>query len=209
MSTKNMLANVLTKLADLAEKTPEILGSIYDLMVKLLGNDGAKWATGLKKFLRDEMVEKTAVAVSYITATYKQSVDYRRTIYDSLKAGKYDEVNKDINDKNFLSPEFGEIEVEFAMFHFNRNISSENAIASMMAEVYRPATMREKLAFGEKNPEVQLEFPVVALGQIIKLHGRRHVGGLGRNGSRRDVDLYHFDGDWDARYRFLAVRIGN
>ena len=141
----------------------------------------------------------------FIFSTHKLVVNYKRTIADSVKAGNYDWKNADITDENFPSTENGEREVEMALFHFNKQISSPNAIAEMEKAGYRSATMKELLAFGEKNPELQRQFPIVALGSVVRLFDRRHVGYLHGHGSRRYLHLGYFGNVWDDYSRFLAV----
>ena len=161
---------------------------------------------GVEKFLRGE-IEMVAKAANFITATYKQVVNYDLSVKELLKAGKYDWINEDITDKNFPSSENGEKEVEFGMFHFKRGMSSEDAIAEMKKAGYRrPATMKELLSFGKNNPDLQREFPIVALGSVAKLNGHRRVSCLVGDGSGRDAYLDYFDGGWHDIYRFLAVR---
>jgi hypothetical protein len=41
---------------------------------------------------------------------------------------------------------------------------------------------------------------------VVKLNGNRHVGILNRNDAKRNANLNYFDNDWNANYRFLAVR---
>jgi len=147
------------------------------------------------------------VVISYLTITHKDTVNYDRSIVDSVKAGAYDWSNGDITDVNFPSEEKGTQEVEFGLFHFNRPVSSEDAKAGIKEEGFRPATMKEMLACGEKHPEEQRKFPIIALGSVVALSGCRFVGCLGRDGSKRDVDLECYDGDWFGSCRFLVVRI--
>jgi hypothetical protein len=163
-----------------------------------------------KKMLADLADRIMAVPpAKFLVATYKVMIDYGRSIVDSVKAGKYDWVNEAITDANFPNTEFDQVggEKEIGLFHFKRNISSEDVIASMKAEGFRPATMRELLGFGEHNPELQREFPIVALGQVAVLGGRRRVGFLRRGGSGRYASLGYFGFGWDDICRFLAVRI--
>ena len=108
-------------------------------------------------------------AAGCITVTYKLVVNYSRSVNDSVTAGKYDWKNSDINDSNFPSAEVGEREVEMAEFCFKRTISSAKAITEMAKVGYRPATMKELLSFGEKNPKVQLDHPVVGLLTLTHL----------------------------------------
>ena len=176
------------------------LGQIEALLNKLGGMDV------VLDILRGS-VEVVTKVVSYLVATSKQTVNYDRSVADSLKAGKYDWTNSDITDENFPSTEKGKREVEFGMFHFNKTMGSEDIIAKMKLEGFRPATMKEKLAYGEKNPEEQRKHPIVALGSVAKLNGDRRVGCLLSVGSGRYADLRYFDNGWGGGCRCLAVRI--
>lgn len=122
-----------------------------------------------------------------------------------ITLGKYDWVNGDIIAKYFPVVEVPTLEGE-NLFHFNRNISSEDAIAEMDKVGYRPATMAELLVYGAKNPEMQRQFPIVALGSVAQIDGTRRVGILGEGGSGRKLNLDYFDGGWGGGCRFLAVR---
>lgn len=153
------------------------------------------------------VVEVVIKVVSYLTVTRQDTVNYDRSIADSVRAGKYDWFNEDITDDNFPSKEKGTCVVEFGLFHFNRDISSEDALAGMKAEGFCPSTMKELLAYGEKHPEDQRQFPIVALGSVLVLRAARRVGYLSWNGSERDVNLCYYDDDWHDYCRFLAVRI--
>ena len=136
----------------------------------------------LKKIV-DGVVEITLRLISFLVATSKFVVDYDQSVADSLKEGKYDWVNDGITDANFPSDEKGKREVGFGMFHFNKTMQSEDIIAKMKAEGFRPATMKEKLAYGKKNPEEQRKYPIVALGSVAPLDGGRCVGCLCGGGS--------------------------
>jgi hypothetical protein len=152
-------------------------------------------------------VEITLRVISFLTSTLKQVVNYDRSIAESLTAGKYNWTNPSITDANFPSKEEGEREVEFGLFHFNKTTKSDDNVAQMKKEGFRPATMKELLAFGEKNPEEQRKYPIIALGSVAELDGDRPVGCLYGGGSGRIVRLGYYDGGWDDDCRFLGVRI--
>ena len=69
----------------------------------------------------------------------------------------------------------------------------------------KSATIKELLNFGEKHPEVQRDFPIIALGSIVKLRGSRRVGCLDKRGSDRRLYLNCYDEELDNRFRFLGV----
>lgn len=137
-------------------------------------------------------------------------VDYSRTLQKMISAGNYDWTNSNIIAKNFpISPEMTgkKVEVSANIFHFNKEISSEDAISEMDKAGYRPATLAELLALGEAQPELQRQFPIIALGSVWhRAAGRRYVPCLGVVGVKRGLPLHWFDRGWRAHYRFLAVR---
>jgi len=153
------------------------------------------------------VVEITLRIISYLVGTSKQVVDYDRSINDSVKAGKYDWTNDNITDANFPSKEKGKRKVEFGVFHFNKNIESDANITQMKAEGFRPATMKETLAYGEKNPEEQRKYPIIGLGSVARLDGCRQVAYLYSDGSGRNANLNYYDSEWYGNCRFLGVRI--
>ncbi len=151
-----------------------------------------------------ELVVKT---ISFITHTYTILVDETKTVEELVADGKFDWSNDNIISKNFPKPENGtKSEKDMAIFNFGENISSENAIAKMDTEGYRPATIWELLAFAKKHPELQRQFPIVALGSVAVGGGNRAVAFLGRHGSRRRLSLRYLGAVWNGHDRFLAVR---
>ena len=137
-------------------------------------------------------------------------VDYSRTVQEMINAGNYGWTNNDIMEKHFPLPtelNGKQVSVSTKLFHFNRSISSKNAIAEMDKAGYRPATLTELLALGEAYPELQKEFPIVAFGSIWRRGSdRRHVPVLLFDGHKRRLALRWFDVDWYVYYRFLGVR---
>ncbi len=138
---------------------------------------------------------------------YSVVVDYDMSLAVMIKAGKYDWVNNDITAEHFPVTGSGKTEVNVELVHLNKSVSSEAVLAHMEANGLRPATLAELLAFGAKYTEIQIEFPVIALGSSwVDSGGDRGVPGLVRRDSERGLDLGWFDGDWGGYGRFLAVR---
>ena len=152
-----------------------------------------------------ELVVKT---ISFIASTFTVMVDETISVEEAVKDGKFDWSHENIDSTNFPKPDSGaKVEKEMALFHFGKGISSEGAIAQMDAEGYRPATIHEALAFAKAHPELQRQFPIVALGSATSVGGDRFVAGLYRRVAERGLDLLGFDDDvWVGSYRFLAVR---
>ena len=90
----------------------------------------------------------------------------------------------------------------YKLFHFDRYISSEDAVKEMEKEGYSPANIAELLLWKDWNDKDW----VVALGSVGKVGGSRRVPGLDEDGSERGLRLYDWVYDWVARYRFLGVR---
>lgn len=160
---------------------------------------------GMQQFL-DFIGGKGQIMWQTVYRIYSVIVDYNQSLNKMILAGKYDLVNQEITEKNFPSKLSGSVPLNFELFHFNRLISSESAVAELDKMGFRPATVRELLSFGAKYPEMQREFPVVALGEVSEIDGNRRVAGLGRDVSGRGLGLDWWSVDWIGRCRFLAVR---
>ena len=128
----------------------------------------------------------------------------------AIADGKYDWKNSDITTKNFpVSPEMigKKSDISAKLFYFNRDISSDDAISEMDKAGYRPATLMELLVLGFLFPELQRQFPIVALGSVWRnANVNRYVPCLSAGNSRRGLNLGWLDSNWDACCRFLGVR---
>ncbi|MCH8240108.1 MAG: hypothetical protein IIB62_08685 [Proteobacteria bacterium] len=142
------------------------------------------------------------------TETFSLAVDWSRTTEEMVEAGNYDDVNSDITEEHFPRPRTsGTVEAKYRFFHLDRYISSEDVVREMGIEWERSGP-HENLAYGEKFPETQREFPIVGLGEPIwrPRNGRRDVVVLRGYGLGRGAGLRLWDGDWNSNYRFLARR---
>jgi hypothetical protein len=138
------------------------------------------------------------------------TVDYSCTVQEMINAGNYGWINNDITAKHFpLSTELNgkKVPVSTKLFHFNHTISSKDATSEMDKAGYRPATLAELLALGEAHPELQKEFPIVALGSIwLSAYDDRVVPVLSFDFSKRRLVLGWFGDGWNGNCRFLGVR---
>jgi hypothetical protein len=95
---------------------------------------------------------------------YSFSVDYGRSVEDSLHAGSYNWVYYQVNATNFPSAESGQAPLSAVLVDV-ASADAVNRIISAQANAgRRPATLKELLAFGEAYPEIQAKLPVIALG---------------------------------------------
>lgn len=123
-----------------------------------------------------------------------------------IKKLKLQFVNSDINSTNF--PDDGRLLKDFKVFHFDRLISSDGAIAEMKKENYEPANLRELLSWGVKNWDGK-EY-VIALGSVWRdPHGYRGVPCLGGWGGGHSLGLLWGGSGWLGGCRFLAVVRGS
>ncbi len=140
----------------------------------------------------------------------RHSVDYSQSFEDMILVGSYDWKNDDITAKRFPLTGKGQVEFEDTLFHFDRNVSSEEAVKLIIAadpkNPWEPGKIENLLAYGAKNPEEQRKYPIVGLGSACGVGGFRKVPYLGGFCSERDLSLDWFGDGWDAYCRFLAVR---
>ena len=134
-------------------------------------------------------------------------VDYSRSLAEMIKAGHYDWVNSDITDKHFPVKGSGKTKLVPEIIHYNKYMSSDAVIQDLDQRGLRPATLAELLAYGEKNPDEQHKYPIVALGSVWRFWlSSRDVACLCSFASERKLDLSYWDGGWHDHYRFLAFR---
>lgn len=147
--------------------------------------------------------------VQSIGPIYSVTINYDLSFPGMITAGHYDWVNSDITEKHFpVKGEGTTKEVTIELVHFNRAMgSSDEVIRELDKRGLRPATIEELLAFGAKYPELQRQFPIVALGSIWRRLGRRYVPCLWGNSSERNLSLpFWFGYRWSDYCRFLALR---
>lgn len=188
---------------DAAEKVLEQIDIGQDGMQRLIerGDDFQKHLIG--------SIREFFIANQLGSETYHLSIDYRQSLADMIASGHYDWKNDDINKKNFPVEGSEVVEVDALLIHLNRSINPDNTLKELDRMGYRPATLPELLAFGRQHPELQRQFPIIALGSVWQSpDGVCRVACLdGRDGGR-DLRLFWFGTGlgWVGHCRFLAVR---
>ena len=138
---------------------------------------------------------------------YVVSVNYGMGLAEMIAAGQYDWKNSDINTDNFPVTGEGVVETKLELVHLDKVASTDEVEAYLEENGLRLATIEELLAFGATYPDVQREFPVIALGSSwVSRDGHRHVPYLDGYGTERGLGLDWLDDPWDVVCRFLAVR---
>ena len=139
--------------------------------------------------------------------SYRVTVNYDLPVETAVTNGKYNRFDKDITSEHFPTKCSGITSLDIEIIPFNRVITSADAIAELDTMGLRPAELHELLALGEQYPDLQREFPVVALGSVwCDLYGFRLVAVLFGGGGLRSLGLYWFEVGWGAGCRFAAVR---
>ncbi len=129
----------------------------------------------------------------------------QKSLISLISSLKLDWVNSDITEEHFpIQPEDNDSKKEYKVFNFG-TVSSEDAIAGMEKEDFRPATLREQLTWAKDNWDRKSW--IVALGsRWLDPGGDTHVPVLLRNVAKCRLDLYWFRNDWLGHYSFLGVR---
>ncbi len=184
-----------------------IIQGLLKEVQKLGGGDEQvrKLATPEGESLLAELAQKLVGAVRQ---TFRVVVDYGRDLGQMITEERYDYVNPNITTtENFPVKGEGRQEREIVLFHFNCYISSDDAIAEMKRAGYEPGDIVDLLALGETQPELQRQFPIVALKSVWRNpRGNRFVPYLDGSDAGRSLSLRYFDGGWHERFRFAAVR---
>lgn len=97
-------------------------------------------------------------------------------------------------------------EIEFELVHLNEDVSTDKALAELDKQGLRPALYQELLAFAAKYPELQKQFPIVALGSVCRRSGHLYSPYVDWRGVERDLYFRWIGHGWHDDCRFLAVR---
>lgn len=123
------------------------------------------------RLLQEKKIQSEREKSLDVAAEITLTIDYAKTPEQVIADGNYaleDPFN--IASKNFpISPEMigKKVEVATKLFHFNRDISSsDEVIAEMDKDGYRPATLMELLALDSLLPALQRQFKIAALGSV-------------------------------------------
>lgn len=138
--------------------------------------------------------------VQYVQPAYailKQAFDW---VYDGYKNAEFTAIEAC---KNVLREA---CEIEFELVHFGKDMSTDVILAELDKRGLRPALYEELLAFAAKYPELQKQFPIVALGSVCRNDGDLFSPYVSWGGDERSLNFAWFDYGWGGVCRFLAVR---
>ncbi|MBM3206497.1 MAG: hypothetical protein FJZ43_02660 [Candidatus Staskawiczbacteria bacterium] len=135
-------------------------------------------------------------------------IQCKRTLREVLEAGCYDYLDNDLVNQKFISKEeqCGKHYI-CKPYYFDQVMEADQVEAKMKLDGYRPATIMALLSFGEKNPDLQRNFPIFALGSKTTVNGfvRSPYLGFFATSEYRTIGLgpilkFH------PRVRFLGVK---
>jgi hypothetical protein len=111
-------------------------------------------------------------------------------------------------DVNFPVEDTGKKRFSARLFHFDRIISSEDALAEMKKESFTPATYVHGLAFGTAFPEEQRKYPIACLGSSARWQEGRVFVCLRVVSGSRDLRFKGCNNKapWSDDWRFLGVQ---
>lgn len=203
MSTSkgSQLARGASMAADVWQKLDQRVkarGGTDEDMYRLANKEGE----GILDMVADHLVKVGAVQRNRfpVKASHK-------SLQDAIAAGKYDYANDYITAEHFKLEGEIVVDTELVLYHPDRDIESDDVVKELDQMGLRPATLQELCAFGEKYPDIQREFPVVALGSVcVGSGGDRRVPSLDFWFALRKLCLLYWDGEWSSFCRFLAAR---
>ncbi len=150
-----------------------------------------------------EMVMKPVSQLVHNTFT----VPLYLTLAERITAGKYDWTNPDIISERFPHNPTTVGDWEFDLISPNNSISSEKAKKEVEVDGWAAAEWEHVLTYGAAFPDEQKKFPIIALGSVCEVGGRRYVLGLWYDGNgKRGVRFCSVVEGFDPFYRFLRVR---
>jgi hypothetical protein len=97
-----------------------------------------------------------------------------KSLQDAIRAGQYDYVNDHIRPEHFKIEGEIVVDTEALLYHPNCSIDRDSVIKELDQMGLKAATLPELCAFGATYPDIQRDFPVVALGSVyVRRHGLR------------------------------------
>ncbi len=130
--------------------------------------------------------------------------DSTRRFSIRIKEGGYEWVNDQITAKRFpLTLPAGPRKL--VLVHFGKDMTSKQVATWAKMHSYEVSPIDDLFAIGAhpKYRDLQLHYPIVALGSSAVIDDDRSVPCLGRYASGRSLPLYRYEDGWNADFRFL------
>jgi len=188
------------------------IGQEHELLQKLEAaglneQDAQKVIDSRKNELAKGLVALIREYDQVVEGSYPLTVNYDQSLEQMIAAGRYDWKNDDIKPKHFPVKGEGKVNVEITFVHHNRVMSTDDVLKDLDTRGLRPIKIEELLALGAAKPELQQEFPIIALGSVWQSGDvNRYCPGLDGLGSTRYIYLDWINYNWSSPCRFGAVR---
>lgn len=193
-------AGLLTSIfSNLQKKVEEFGGSEKDIH-RLTTPEGEETIGKLAQIIVDDGRKKRI--------SFPVTVDSSQTLHQMTGAYPYTYINSDVTLEHFPMKGQGKRQIEVTLFHFNRLISSDNAIAEMATEGFRPAEPEELINLSAQHPgqDLQKELPIVAINSPWQYpNGPQCVVCLIRRDAGRGLELHWLKDDLHVGWHFAAV----
>lgn len=147
--------------------------------------------------------------IATVSREFFIAVDYSRILKHCIVAGRYEYDHPMLNIINFPpdQEEQGFKEKSFVYYGFNEESCRNWIVSEMRNDGRRPAKLREVLAFGQAQPNLQRRFLITGLGSSCVIDSTRFFPTLaGYHGYGRSIDLRSNE-EWPLYYEFLAVNM--
>jgi len=142
-----------------------------------------------------------------VTLAYRIRAGDGRSTEELVAAGNYGYAHSCVTSDNFPVRSTSPTVREIVLLAFDREVSSEDAIAEATRRDLARPEYEDALYFGAAYPDVQRERPVVFLHEPwLGFFGRRDVVCLWTNAGRRELGLVGFDDPRARDDRLAFVR---
>lgn len=138
------------------------------------------------------------------------SVDYARPFGEMVAGGKYDIIHPALEDPTLRDIHFsiqGRGSPSWrAKLIFSDGLTPAVMTGAMHSSGWLPAKIEHLLAFGERYPNEQYKYDVLAPGSTATVQGDVHMPGLTCRGRERELTLFRNNQSYGRGSRFLKVR---
>ncbi len=189
----------------------QILKNIIDAVLAHGGDDRDISRLLSNSDLVKQIAELIMSKKKRFTLPYKVIVDYGKSLAEMIEEGNYNFVSEKMIDEHFQIAGTGQLEVELVLVHMNlQDITNRKVLNYMNSLGLEPAKIEHLLAFGAANPDVQLEFPIIALSSVLvgEDGGHNYPILCEHLGDERALSFSWIgdDNKWTEHWRFLAFR---
>ena len=141
----------------------------------------------------------------------KQSISFPvildKTIEELIHLGHYDMTNSLISEQLFSYEISSGSELNAWLVDFDKFSSIRSAIVGIELMGFRAANLRELLSFGIHHPTLQLQYEIIALGELPNWHyNHKAVPYLDSWNQKRKLSLDCWVNKWPPGCHFLTIQ---